>query len=105
MNKGIESSKGEFLIFIGADDTFNQSEISNFVETLNNNNAELILFEVLFKGETKKRGFWKKEGGITTQLHWTLGQPRIYTSRPDSLISIADLKPAPPQPITRTFDI
>ena len=78
MNKGIESSKGEFLIFIGADDTFNQSEISNFVETLNNNNAELILFEVLFKGETKKRSFWKKEGGITTQIHWTLGQPRIH---------------------------
>ena len=47
MNKGIGSSKGEFLIFIGADDTFNQSEISNFVETLNNNDAELILFEVL----------------------------------------------------------
>ena len=38
----------------------------------------LILFEVLFKGETKKRSFWNKEGGITTQIHWTLGQPRIH---------------------------
>ncbi len=78
MNKGIESSKGEFLIFIGADDTFNQSEISNFVETFNNNNAELILFEVLFKGESKKKNFLNKEGGITSLIHWTLGQPRVH---------------------------
>ena len=78
MNKGIESSKGEFLIFIGADDTFNQSEIANFVETLNNNNAQLILFEVLFKGESKKNNFLNKEGGITSLIHWTLGQPRVH---------------------------
>ena len=31
--------------------------------------------------------------------------PRIHTSRPDFLTSIAALKPAPPQPITRTFVI
>ncbi len=81
MNKGIESSKGSYLIFIGADDSFNESQISNFIETLNNNlniKYDLILFEVLFKGETEKRSFWKKEGGITTQIHWTLGQPRIH---------------------------
>ena len=80
MNKGIEYSKGSYLIFIGADDTFNQSQISNFIETIStqNNKYDLILFDVLFKGETKRRSFFKKEGGITTQIHWTLGQPRIH---------------------------
>ncbi len=31
--------------------------------------------------------------------------PRIQTSRSDFFTSMAHLKPAPPQPITRTFDI
>lgn len=78
MNKGIESSKGKFLIFVGADDSFNQSKISDFVEILRNKNSDLILFEVLFRGENKKRNFLKTEGGITTLIHWTLGQPRIH---------------------------
>jgi len=81
MNKGIESSRGNYLIFIGADDSFNQSQILNFTETLNNpknNKHDLILFEVLFKGETKKRRLLKTEGGITSLIHWTLGQPRIH---------------------------
>ena len=78
MNKGIESSKGKFLIFVGADDSFNHSKISDFVEILKNNNSDLILFEVLFRGESKKRNFLKTEGGITTLIHWTLGQPRIH---------------------------
>lgn len=80
MNKGIEYSNGSFLIFIGADDTFNQSQILNFIKTLNNNNnSDLILFEVLLKGEKKKKNFLKnKEGGIASLIHWTLGQPRIH---------------------------
>ncbi len=78
MNKGIESSKGEYLIFVGADDSFNHSRISDFVKILKNNHSDLILFEVLFKGEIKKRKFLKTEGGITTLIHWTLGQPRVH---------------------------
>ena len=78
MNKGIESSKGKFLIFVGADDSFNQSKISDFVEIVSFKNSDLILFEALFRGETKKRNFLKTEGGITTLIHWTLGQPRIH---------------------------
>ena len=78
MNKGIDSSKGEFLIFVGADDSFNHSKISDFVEILRNTTSDLILFEVLFRGESKKRNFLKTEGGITTLIHWTLGQPRIH---------------------------
>tara|TARA_Y100000589_G_scaffold327324_1_gene368912 strand:+ start:2463 stop:3266 length:804 start_codon:yes stop_codon:yes gene_type:complete len=78
MNKGIESSKGEFLIFVGADDSFNHSKISNFLDILKTNDSDLILFEVLFKGESKKRKIFKTEGGITTLIHWTLGQPRVH---------------------------
>ncbi len=78
MNKGIESSQGSFLIFIGADDSFNQSQISTFTGTLQNNYSDLILFEVLFKEETQKRSLLKKEGGITSLIHWTLGQPRVH---------------------------
>ncbi len=78
MNKGIESSRGSYLIFIGADDSFNQSQICNFINTIKNSKYDLILFEVFFKGETKKRGFFKTEGGITSLIHWTLGQPRIH---------------------------
>jgi len=78
MNKGIESSKGDFLIFVGADDSFNYSKISNFLDILKTNDSDLILFEVLFKGESKKRKVLKTEGGITTLIHWTLGQPRVH---------------------------
>ena len=78
MNKGIESSKGSFLIFIGADDSFNQSQFSKFMRTLQDNKSDLILFEVLFKEDTEKRSWFKKEGGITSLIHWTLGQPRVH---------------------------
>lgn len=78
MNKGIESSQGSFLIFIGADDSFNKSQISYFIRTLQNNKSDLILLDVLFKGDTKKRSFLNKEGGITSLIHWTLGQPRVH---------------------------
>lgn len=78
MNKGIESSKGDFLIFVGADDSFNHSNIPDFEDTIKNNNSDLILFEVLFKGENRKRNFLNTEGGITTLIHWTLGQPRVH---------------------------
>ena len=78
MNKGIESSKGKFLIFVGADDSFNHPKISDFLEILRNQNSDLLLFQVLFRGESKKRNFLKTEGGITTLIHWTLGQPRIH---------------------------
>ena len=78
MNKGIESSKGSYLIFIGADDSFNQFQTLNFIKTLSNNIHDLILFDVLFKGETRKRSLLKTEGGITSLIHWTLGQPRIH---------------------------
>ena len=78
MNKGIESSKGKYLIFVGADDTFNNSKIADFEGILKSNNSDLILFEVIFTGERKKRNFLKTEGGITTLIHWTLGQPRVH---------------------------
>ena len=56
MNKGIEAASGTFLIFIGADDLFNKEEIINFKNTLiNKQKSDLILFEVLLKGETKKQ--------------------------------------------------
>lgn len=80
MNKGIESASGTFLIFIGADDLFNKEEILNFKNTLiNNQRSDLILFEVLLKGENKKQEIVKNtEGGIASLIHWTLGQPRIH---------------------------
>jgi len=78
MNKGIESSKGKFLIFVGADDSFNNSIIPDFIDSIINNKSDLILFEVWFKGEIKKRHLLKTEGGITTLIHWTLGQPRVH---------------------------
>lgn len=80
MNKGIESASGTFLIFIGADDLFNKEEIINFKNTLiNKQKSDLILFEVLLKGETKKQEIVKNtEGGVASLIHWTLGQPRIH---------------------------
>ncbi len=79
MNKGIEYANGTFLIFIGADDSFNEKEVLNFEKSLvDNQKSELILFEVLFKGEREKRGLQNKEGGITSLIHWTLGQPRVH---------------------------
>ena len=80
MNKGIESASGTFLIFIGADDLFNKEEILNFKKTLiNNQESDLILFEVLLKGQKKKQEIVKNtEGGIASLIHWTLGQPRIH---------------------------
>ena len=80
MNKGIESASGTFLIFIGADDLFNKEEIQNFKNTLiNNQESDLILFEVLLKGQNEKQEILKNtEGGIASLVHWTLGQPRIH---------------------------
>ena len=68
------------MIFIGADDLFNKEEILNFKNILiNNQESDLILFEVLLKGENKNQQIVKNtEGGIASLIHWTLGQPRIH---------------------------
>ena len=80
MNKGLEAASGTFLIFIGADDLFNKEEILNFKNTLiNSQESDLILFEVLYKGENKNQKIVKNtEGGMASLIHWTLGQPRIH---------------------------
>lgn len=79
MNKGIESANGYFLIFVGADDSFNKANVLNFLEILKNNQKkDLFLFEVLLKDEKKKGIFRNNEGGISSLIHWTLGQPRIH---------------------------
>ncbi len=45
MNKGIEIAKGEFIIFLGADDTFYNDSMNKFINNLiQNRDKDLILF-------------------------------------------------------------
>ena len=68
-------------------------------------------FRIWFKIEAHACDAQAKLGVIPAEAAKTVWEsvlglfPSIQTSRPAFFTSMADLKPAPPQPITRTFDI
>ncbi len=81
MNKGIEESNGEYIIFMGSDDTFIRKSIELMLKKLEGpEKYDLILAEMFLSTDKISNQFSgnKFGGGIASRIHWFLGSPRVH---------------------------
>ena len=81
MNKGIYLSNGEFIQFMGSDDTFNKKNFKKVINFLKKNlNTGLLLCEAILSSDNinEKESGNKLACGRGGRIHWFFSSPRIH---------------------------
>ena len=81
MNKGIFVSNGEFIQFMGSDDTFNKKNFKKIINFLKkNSNTGILLCEAILSTDNinEKKSGNKLACGRGGRIHWLLSSPRIH---------------------------
>ena len=81
MNKGIYVSNGEFIQFMGSDDTFNKKNFTKVINFLKKNlNTGILLCEAILSTDNinEKESGNKLACGRGGRIHWLLSSPRIH---------------------------